>query len=312
MKIFTFFVSLILILGVFSGCEEKDVPYVIDEDEIARYVIEDVNARELFRTDNLITTDVYTMPFDDSATYRDSVIGVERLQFEVVFPGSNGDGKDADGEYILADYGSLGMLREAYLVAQDKFTVQTLRFYNGDTIQEIISDRRLTRYGFYLKLGDDSQAYLGWLLWGFNGVLGNNVPVGVNLVDSHANSYSVGSSFYSDRSVGSLGGSFFYYKRLSEIIPITEGSNIILTTRTSGTTPVRRVDFVSAAENINNGFMTRPMTYIGTNADGQYLEVDTIKTPAVNSRTWNLVYMQSFKSDEFFFLGNWVVPYKVE
>jgi len=311
MKILTGFVLIFILLGALVGCEEKDVPFVVDEDEIARYAVEDEIARELFRTDSMIITDLYTMPFDDSATYRDSVIEVQRLQFDVVFPGRNGDGKDANGEYILADYGNLGFLREAYVEILDKFTVQTLRFYNGDTIQEIISDRRLKRYGFFIKLGNDSQAYLGWLLWGFNGVRSNVMPVKVNLTDSHANSYSVGNQFYSDVSVSSFNGTLLNYKRLSNFIPINEGSNLILNTETNDAgTPVRRVQFVSAAE--NNGFFTRPMTYTGTTSGGQFKEVDTVKTPTANRRTWNLIYMQSFKSDEFFFLGNWVVPYKVD
>ncbi|MFZ5981942.1 MAG: hypothetical protein ACOYVF_15075 [Candidatus Zixiibacteriota bacterium] len=311
MKILAFLVPVFLMLGLLTGCEEKDVPFVVDEDEIARYVVEDVVARELFRTDSMITTDIYTMPFDDSATYRDSVIAVTRLQFEVVFPGANGDGKDADGEYILSDYGNLGFLREAYVEIMDKFTVQTLRFYNGDTIQEIISDRRLKRLGFFVKLGDDSQPYLGWLLWGFNGLDGNYMPVNVTFTDSHANSYSVGLVFYPDTSVVRFNSSRIYFKRLSNFTPITEGSNLIVTTQTNdAVTPTRRLQFISAAE--DDGFMTRPMTFIGTNSEGQYREIDTVKTPTMNRRTWNLIYMQSFKSDEFFFLGNWVVPYKVD
>jgi len=63
------------------GCGgEEDVPFVVDEDELIRYVQEVAEARELFRTSNLIRTDPYTVPFDNG-TWSDSLISRNRDYF---------------------------------------------------------------------------------------------------------------------------------------------------------------------------------------------------------------------------------------
>ena len=296
------------VLSLLAGCKEKDVPFVVDSDEIRRYIAEVPTAQELFRTDNLIVSDPYTVPYD-SATYRDSVISVTRQQYDVVFPGTNEDGKDSDGNYILADYGSLGFLREAAVVTEDRLTVQTLRIYNGDTLQEIISDRRLKRLGFFLKLGNDSQAYVGWLLWGYNGVYGNQVPLYITVKDSQNDTYPGDYNLYTDNP--KTLPSSYSFKRLTDLNQIVSGSKLVISTQTDDPSiPIRRIPYISAED--KNGYFTRPMTYDGLTLDNRKKYVDTLSTPYEKSGTWKIMFMQAFKDDEFFFLGCWCVPYRVE
>ena len=135
-----FFIRMVLpVLAVLavafalSGCEEKDVPFVVDSDEIRRYMAEQDVARQLFRTSNLVTGDPYTMPYD-SATYHDSVIGIERIQYDVLLPGDEGKGIirfdtisvnplriDTVTGWITGDYDNLGQLREAWWKSRIKF-----------------------------------------------------------------------------------------------------------------------------------------------------------------------------------------------
>ncbi len=300
--------ALVFALTITAGCKEKDVPYIVDADEIRRYINEVETARELFRTSNLINPDPYTLPFD-SVVYRDTVLAVTRQQFEVVFPGDLGNGKDKNGDYILADYGSLGFLREAMVVIEDRITVQTLRLYNGDTLQKIISDRRLKRHGFFIKLGSDSHDYVGWLLWGFNGADGNQIPLIVTVKDSQNNTYYGDGSLYTDSSLSFDNN--YYFKRLSGLNQINSGSNLVISTETANPSiSVRRIPFISAED--KDGYFTRPMIYNGLTFDNRKKYVDTISTPYETSGTWKLIFMQVFKDDEFFFLGCWGVPYRVK
>ncbi|MBN1212187.1 MAG: hypothetical protein JXA92_06370, partial [candidate division Zixibacteria bacterium] len=268
----------LVLLSILSGCEEKDVPYVVDSDEIRRYMAEQDLARQLFRTESMIVGDPYTMPYD-SATYFDSVIGVERIQYDVSLPGDDGKGIirfdtisvnplkiDTVTGWITGDYDNLGFLREAWVEIQDKITVRTLRVHDGDTLQEIVTDRRLYRYGFFLKIGSDAAPYLGWKLWGYNSVGSGTLPVRVTVEDSHSNLYPGDQDMYTEspKSIDYF-GSFDQsrpFVRLDQLIPVDEGSHLIIRTQTyDPSIPVRRIPFISAAD--DDGFFTRLMTYDG-------------------------------------------------
>jgi len=322
-------VAMLAALGALSGCEEKDVPFVIDSDEIRRYLAEQDEARQLFRTDKLVVGDPYTMPYD-SATYYDSVIGVVRIQYDVQLPGAEGKGIirfdtisvnplriDTVTGWITGDYGNLGLLREAWVEIQDKISVRTLRIHNGDTLQEIVTDRRLFRYGFFLKIGSDAASYLGWKLWGYNsiGTDADILPVRVSVEDSHSNVYAGDLDMYTERPKSiDYSGNFNRSRkfiRLDQLVPVDEGSRLIIRTQTyDPSIPVHRLQFISAAD--DGGFFTRLMTYDGVTADNRVKYVDTVDTPDNNPRVWNIIYMQSFRNDEFFFLRSWCVPYRID
>ncbi len=144
-------VALVLTL---SGCKEQDVPYVIDENEIERYILETEQGQELFRTEGLIATNPYILPAD-SATYKDSVLSHSRITTVTL----------ADGLY---DYPNLGLIAEALARVVDTYLVRTVRIKGNDTLTTD-NKRGFVRYGHFLKLGSDAQEYVGWVLYGFNG-----------------------------------------------------------------------------------------------------------------------------------------------
>jgi len=221
-------------LGLLAGCGEKDVPYIIDTDEITRYINEVGEARELFRTSGLINPGPYTVPFD-SAEFYDSVVTRRRSMEIHLVPlkilGPSGDSIPNDPDRIYADHGYLGRVRESVVRVEDRFTIQTSRVYRDTTLRDttIFS---LNRYAFFLKLGDDTRPYVGWVLWGFNGIGPTVVPIGVTLVGSAGANFRGDLALYPDlpRSL-STAIPKVPYLRLAQIDTVVAGSQLLVTTR---------------------------------------------------------------------------------
>ena len=155
--------AAIVVLAALVGCGEKEVPFIVDADELIRYVTEDVHARELFRTSGFVNPDSYSVSFD-SGLFRDSLISIDRNVETFMVP------LDAAYEHIYVDHGNpIGRVREALVWIHDRFNIQVSRTY-GDTVLYDTTANTLHRFGFFLKLGSDSRPYVGWVLYGFNGV----------------------------------------------------------------------------------------------------------------------------------------------
>lgn len=279
------------LLTIVSGCKEKKVPYIIDEDEIARYLAEDEAALNLFRSDGLIISTPYQTPLDD-ATYLDSVIAHTRRQEVYV-------------DSVASDYGSLGMLMEAMVYVTDSFHIATIRT-SGANRTVFDNSRLLTRIGFFLKLGSDDRPYVGWKLWGFGVPTSSRPPVDV-IVQPEADTAFVGDyNLYTRAPIHLLMDPSFRYIRLSELPQV--GKNVktaVSTTIRNSQAPARYYQLLSATSGA--GYFTEPMIQIDRS---NY--TDTLTTPATNSRLYDIMTMQSFVDTTFQFAKAWVIPYRVQ
>lgn len=284
------FIGLVLLMAVLTvgwSCNEKDVPIVIDEDEIAKLLGGAIEAKELFTVSGFFIPHDYTVPFD-SGVYRDSLLKTSRmLDFLKVTPSL----PDAQ----LPDYGNLGRVRDALVKITDSFTVQTVRTYT-DTVLVDTSDRRLNRYAILLKLGNDNQAYVGWLLWGFNG-LGTVTP----RVLSEVERFDL-STFRGDLSAYTKSLNSVPYIQLQDIDSVVTGSRLVLRLIGKTGTPTGLYHKLSAID--TSGFFNHRMVEVDT------VGIDTIYTSSSNPRRWNILYVQDFSDVDGAFFGSYCIPYQ--
>lgn len=152
------FFSVILVVVVsgllFSACNEKDVPFAVDEDEIVDYINEVPTAYELFRIEGLVNGKGYRVPWDNG-TYYDTLLDNEReYEFTRLTP--------SDQTVLIEPY---GQIRVADLTVYDIMSVQTTRLYPDDRVEVDTSNRILERRATFLKLGSDALDFLGWWLY---------------------------------------------------------------------------------------------------------------------------------------------------
>ena len=154
-----------------AGCEEREVPPIEDQLSLESYIYGSEDCRELLRTDDLFLEDEYTIPFD-SAVYKMIVDSMHtRLELDIHMDTPKYDSLRrfwyrTSHEY---DYPSLkGTYWDAEAIIDDRFFVRTLRIIDNDTTEKA-TERVITRYAYFIKIGDDSRPYLGWKLWGYNG-----------------------------------------------------------------------------------------------------------------------------------------------
>ena len=286
--------ALLPVIGLMvlaGGCKEKDVPYIIDADEITRYMSEDESAKNLFRSDGLIENTPYTTPLDN-ATYVDSVVSHKRRQQVFV-------------DSVTADYGSLGMLMEAVVYVVDSFDVATIRTEGASrTISNNV--RLFSRIGFFLKLGSDDRPYVGWKLWGIGAQTMTKPPVNVLVYPEGDTSFAGDYSLYTEQPVDLVLDSSFRYIRLSDIPQVAKGTKTAVnTTIRNSQAPARYYQLMTTAD--GTGFLTEPMIQIDRS---QY--TDTLTTPSTDYRLYELISMQSFVDTTFQFAKAWVVPYRVQ
>jgi hypothetical protein len=259
------------------GCKEKDVPYVVDTDEIQRYLDSTEVGRDLFRWDSLIIPANYTMPFT-VAIYRDSVIGHNRTSQIFILDS-------------MVDYGvPIGLKKTAPVIISDVFTVRTRKILGVDTTY-IESDRRLTRRGSMIKLGSDAEPYVGWTLWTYAGRDTTTFLSVQTLMKKPG-----GTAFAVNQTTT---------RRISQIDTFSSGVTLILSTTSSSSDTVRQPTLLLSAA-VDGGFMQRNMKKI----DRKHY-TDTLETPTDNPRIWNLIFIQTFNDNELFYTGGYCIPYRI-
>ena len=280
----------LLLLSAFAlfaaGCGEEDVPFYSDTDEITRYVTSHPDGRELFRTDSLMLATEYTVE-GGSAEYEDMIDSVVRtIDVEILGP---------------FDFGNLGQLKEAVAVVNDVFYVRTMR--TDSIFAPIISRTRLLqRYGYFLKLGDDSRPYLGWKLYGFNGFGATSAPLNVSVKTTDGNTSFIGD----DRAMTSLAkGLGLSYIKLEEIEEIENGSTLLIETTSLDDRPYYNLLSVASSA----GFVTEPMIAV----DSMHHDI-SLKMSTTNNRFYDIMMIQTLRDTipAGFLVKAWCFPYRVK
>lgn len=314
---------LVLLAGL-PGCKEIDIPVIVDEDEIERYIYESDVGIELFRTNNLIPDDHYTIPGDPGAVFVDLVDSVKRTVDVYILLDHYG----VDGHDYVQDFGDpYGITRDAEVTVTDNFYLRTLRIEGNDTSTYTYSGfHPVERYAYFMKLGTDSQAFRGWLMMGYSG--------GGPSDFTHADGVRADNSTFPADPID-------YQKVSSDIIDVTTSDWDTLTTVNtrvaylwlSGAPQVARIDegeivriqLVSAHDS-SMFFTMSGETDAGfsviNSVDGDSVHTATIDTPSNNDRPWNILYLREYYSpldanindvpfDQLSRQG-WCVPYRIE
>lgn len=256
-----FLLLVAVLLATISACKEKDVPFIIDEEEIERAALESDEGRDLFRTNNIILSDPYMLA--DGSVCKDSIVSHKR-ELSVVAPDT------------LIDYGSLGYIREALFRATDTFLVHTTRVKGTDTAT-YQAKRVFVRHAAFLKLGDDSRPFVGWVLFGFNGYGGSGSrPTYVTLYSQNSAPNFLGEGAYPTSLVDIVGPP---YMRLDRVPEFDKGTRLPIKVSVSAT-PILTLE-------TDSGFFNRTPI---RESEGNF--VDTIQTPNDNDALYNLIVVQ--------------------
>ncbi len=302
---------LLISLFAFSGCEERGVTFVVDADVLRDYISQTEEGRDLFRVDNIFLEDPFTID-GDSAIYK---IIVDSVYRSIVV--------DTTPVRVLKDFGgSIGMARDAEVIVDDFFHLRVLRIENGDTTFSS-HKRALTRVGFFLKLGSDAQANLGWLLWGYNG--GAPESPAEMVIRSNRNVEFRGDQLeysqlryvlYDTLSNGEVrlvpGYTDYKYIRLSMTGLINAGDLLYITS--SKLKPTSYYQLISAES--DSGFVLYDMNRL----DATHW-VDTVATRHNSPHIWDLLSFQEVQAipivgsnppDTTFVWNGWTVPFRFE
>ncbi|HUV31131.1 MAG TPA: hypothetical protein VMY05_08605 [Acidobacteriota bacterium] len=306
--------AVILAIAIFagmSGCGEKDVPFVIDADEVAAYVQQSPEAGELFRTGGLFPTEPYVVGHQDSATYRDRILSHKRTIDVGLVPLRLPDGSPRPEEDVYADYGLLGRLREAWATVTDEFSIETTRAFAAETLVDT-SDREFVRYGFFLKLGSDAQDYVGWKLYGYNGLGSVNAPLYVSITAPSGDrdtSFTGNLNLYTNRSL-TVSAAFGVrdYVKLEDIVQINNGGVLSVVTQWAGSVTSAKRDYPLIAADSQEGFRTQTLDQVQQSRDSYSGSVDTRNG---SKARYGFLFFQSIHDDEFFPTRRWCVPYRL-
>jgi len=304
-----------LSLLAFAGCSEREVVFVVDADEIMSYIESSPEAKELFRTDGLVPSTPYDVPHQ-AAVYLDRVLSLERtISVEMIplwriDPNNPKDSVRRDDSELIADYGTLGKFREAWAVVNDDFLIETTRIFVADTVVDTTS-RRLTRYGFFLKLGDDSRPFVGWTLWGFRGkttALGPLQTTVTALQGGDTASFTGDGDvvFYSDQPRSRSG--FVpnrWFIKLADIPRVDNGTPMGLITDWVGTGSTTKRDYPLVCFDSQAG---PAVVALGKSTRERYIGSVDLRDGSQNR--YDFLFLQSFHDDEFFPTAAWVIPYQ--
>ena len=319
---FIFSIMIILI----NSCEEYDIPIVSDDEVIIRIINETEEGQELFRSDSIFLDELYTIPFDNSI-YKMSVDSVKReIDYTI-----NRCSWDEFNVKICHEFDNpIGIKNNAEVIVDDFYYLTYLKINGTDSVS-FNRVRLLTRYGFFLKLGSDGEAYLGWKLRGFNGGIPTNGMFNV-LAENRQ-------FFYSDyRNLDNIrfieyrssirydnnGASYvdvdttaretkYRYQRLDAIGVPDIGDKLYLTNIEVENSSYYQI--ITAAT--NNGY---EMSLSTRSDSSQY--IDTLQIPTSNPRIWNVLFIQDI--DRFYIQGGqppdtigtnwfgWCVPYRID
>lgn len=288
-------INLAFIFG-FAGallleCTPKDVPYVNDKDQITAYLNGSPDARQLFRSDNLIWTTPYQIP-GISATYRDSVLSYNR-QISVQLGNSE-------------DYGYLGNLTEALAIVSDNYTVLTTKTDSSGSSSNQTA-RAITRYGVFLKLGSDNEPYVGWVLYLFNGFRGSltaDPNVSIKIAVSGVFNSPADSRIYVD-TTKDVNLTTMRFVKLSNMSKVAKGSQLIVEVNTTGVaTPV--VPLLAAVQDAGVHYRVMP-----ANGPGDW--VDTVQTQTSAAQLFDVAVVQFFnKTTAGAALTPITIPYRAQ
>lgn len=291
-------ISCFLFFGVFIACEPKrEAERVTVEVQIEAYLSDVELGRELFRADSLIPNNSYQVPFLN-AVFRDSVISHSRT-FDYSVPRT----------ILYSPVDARGILSIQVLV-RDEFVVRSIGIRTGLPDTVITATRTLLRDGWFLKAGANSEPGYGWILWGFNGTVSTSsadprMPVDIRCETEDGSIFSGDQDMLDEHQEDTGSVVIGEYILIEDVRNILQGD---------------RIYFQGAPSNLSNA--TRYVTGL-TGRDELGIEKsimtrvtnsvyrDTIKTQNPNNKLWNLVYVEAFRDDQFFFIRSWVIPYRV-
>jgi hypothetical protein len=299
--------AVVVVLTALAGCGEKDVPFVVDADEIVAYVKYSPEAKELFRVEGLFPSKPYWVAHQN-AIYIDRVLKHERRIYADLVPLYKVLGNDSvrtPNEELFADYDYLGFLREAWAEVVDEFEIETKRIKGADTLIDT-TDRELYRYGFFLKLGADYQPYVGWQLYGFNGIGNTIAPIRATVITADDSTFTGDLLLYKQRPKSSSSLiSHRPYIKLSDLPRIPVGSDVVLFTDWAGSQSITKRDYPLVNLESDSGFIT---TTLGKNSRDNYSGIVNLRDGS--TRRYDFLHMQSFHDDEFFHTFSWVIPFR--
>ena len=281
----------------------RDPPVIIDADEILRYLDEVAIARELFRTTDLISTEPYTLPFDNGII-TDRVLGIKRIREVNLVPLKTWNGRDSvytsDGA-LYQDYGALGSLREALVEVQDVITIETQRTYPTFTVFDT-GTTSLTRYAFLIKGGADSKPYVGWLLWGFRGSSSSD-PLPTH-VEASGGADFFHTQIYDTVALSSYGWvPHVRYERLTYMDTIKANEQVHVIITNAGNYP-------TVTDFNNSGLFVKATTRYTD--DGIVEDSLSYQLPATTPRLYNLLIVQRFAQGNFPNRSIYTIPYRTQ
>ncbi len=149
----TLLLTILFVLMIATACEEIDVYTVSQVEEVERYLADSDLCAELFRDHGLTGTITYMIPGSDTV-YTDIVDSVKRSVSVRLDPND------------LLSVG-IGTYYYATATITNNLYGKLQKQISGRVIEGPYT-RPLRRKAFLVKLGDNNQAYSGWLLQGVN------------------------------------------------------------------------------------------------------------------------------------------------
>lgn len=275
----------LIIVWALAGCEEREVAPVSDSAALQRFVSESRAGRELFGNHVIVDTAAYRVPYS-SGTCRDSLLGQTRT-ITVLAPK---DRYDFEG----------GQYRQAMVTVKDEYSIQkTLRFGTSAVVDTNL--QKITRHGFFIKYGDDSRDYLGWVLRGMRSDSGSPSPVNLMYVNAD------GDTLFLNNQAKVYGLSEFGdFTDLSDLTQIPKDNPLF---------------FVAADIPTNDtvGFYSRLIHEEDNKVSGTNLfrisepsETDSVNLSENTSRYWHIVVTHTYRKRDGTPAGSSVLPYRIQ
>ncbi|UCG60546.1 MAG: hypothetical protein JSV52_09435 [Candidatus Zixiibacteriota bacterium] len=266
---------------VVPGCEEQEVYTISQEEELERFITDSEEGRELFRIHDLVVDAVYNYAGNDT-NYTDMLISTSR-SVEVVA-----------SEDSLIDIG-VGLYFFATITVRDKVIGRTQKQIGEQTIEENF-EINIERRAYMIKLGDNSQAFAGWIIYGYDG--GHPIPA-VKVITPDADTFAV----HYNRDLIINNTTIEGFLDIDDVFMLDKGAQVII----DGCVFNRSaVNYEGTGGFFIDGF-THPHT-TGT------CVADTINVAAVTDRFWNTLFIRTYAGEdtEVVYYNGSFVPYKID
>jgi hypothetical protein len=246
-----------------SGCEEKEVTPIKDEDQLVGIIEDSEDGRELFRADDLVPSEPYRFP-GDTTTWVDSVHNSVRT-----YGISMIDESTPVSEW--ADWGQLGILREAVVSVTDELEVA--RGYNSS--------------------GSGSFP----------------LPLSVDVDYTAADGTPLG-FFRGDESAYTLRpkriGTDFRFLPMADLVSVGGGAQFRIQTSVRISDPMAPRYFpLLSAEDVDG------MSFDVMNQVSREEYRDTVYSPNPNGRLWNIICIHAVNDQTRSHARSWCFPYRV-